>query len=324
MYAAAMGYVAIVLGGVSLLVTATPLLGAEPGTRLDMETLVAAGDVTTAESLAVDPSGRLLEARFRVTLLNSPASGREVVELVTQVESPSRTAQVVDYLPRTTMSTDVAGSMQVQRREQSSRWLDFQLHGFAPWLAAGPARGSIRGSADAAALTETRWEQLPSQEWRVASGVSNGGFGAYFKLRGDARSTLEGGHEFTLTMRVPHTWRGDWLAVRCEAFARESSLMPGGESRRLVASRRLLVAVYAAQDPGAREAAVSVLRTEQRLRRALLERPADVKTVDALMSGPRPPAAMLAALPPRVREAALAHRAAREQLRSHSASEKPF
>ena len=118
----------------------------ETGTRLDVETLVAANDVTTPESLAADPWGRLLEARFRVSLLNSPASGREIVEFVTRLESPSRTAQVVDYLPRTTMSSDVAGSMQAQRRDHSSRWLDFQLQGFAPWLAAGPARGSIRGA----------------------------------------------------------------------------------------------------------------------------------------------------------------------------------
>jgi len=288
----------------------------ETGTRLDVETLVAANDVTTPESLAADPWGRLLEARFRVSLLNSPASGREIVEFVTRLESPSRTAQVVDYLPRTTMSSDVAGSMQAQRRDHSSRWLDFQLQGFAPWLAAGPARGSIRGAADAASLTETRWEQLPPQEWRVASGVSNGGFGAYFKLRGDARSTLEGGHEFTLMLRVPRVWRGDWLSARCEAFAREPSLMPGGESRRLAASRRFLVVVYSAQDPGAREAAEGVLRTEQRLRRAIAERSQPLKTVDSLISGPLPDSATLAGWPPRVRDAALAHRAAREQLRA--------
>lgn len=227
----------------------------DSGARWEIETLVAASDVTTPESLAADPGGRLVEVRVRVTLLNSPASGHEIVELVTRLESPARTAQVVDYLPRTTMSTDIAGAMQAQRRDHSSRWLDFQLQGFAPWLAGGPARGSVRGAADTATLTETRWEQLPPQEWRVASGVSNGGFGAYFKLRGDARSTLEGGHEFTLVLRVPRAWRGDWLVVRCEAYAREPSFMPGGESRRLVASRRSPVVIYSSHDPGAREAA---------------------------------------------------------------------
>lgn len=225
------------------------------GPRWEVETLVAASDVTTPEALAADPGGRLVEARVRVTLLNPPTSGHEIVELVARLESPARTAQVVDYLPRTTMSSDIAGSMQAQRRDQSSRWLEFQLQGFAPWLAGGPARGSIRGAADAATLTETRWEQLPPQEWRVASGVSNGGYGAYFKLRGDARSTLEGGHEFTLTLRVPQAWRGDWLWVRCDAYASEPSFMPGGESRRLVASRRSLVVLYSSHDRGAREAA---------------------------------------------------------------------
>jgi hypothetical protein len=215
----------------------------DSGARWEIETLVAASDVTTPESLAADPGGRLVEVRVRVTLLNSPASGHEIVELVTRLESPARTAQVVDYLPRTTMSTDIAGAMQAQRRDHSSRWLDFQLQGFAPLLAGGPARGSVRGAADT------------PQEWRVASGVSNGGFGAYFKLRGDARSTLEGGHEFTLVLRVPRAWRGDWLVVRCEAYAREPSFMPGGESRRLVASRRSPVVIYSSHDPGAREAA---------------------------------------------------------------------
>lgn len=306
----------VLISCVASLIAASEALADEPGTRLEMETLVAASDVSTPESLAADPWGRWVEARFRVTLLNSPASGREVVELVTQLESPARTAQVVDYSPRTTMSTDVAGSVHAQRRDHSSRWLDFQLHGFAPWLAAGPARGTIRGAADAASLTETRWEQLPPREWRVASGVSNGGFGAYFKLRGDARSTLEGGHELTLTMRVPRAWRGDWLSVRCDAYAREPSLVPGSETRRRVASQRFLVVVYAAQDPGAREAAVAVLRTEQRLRRALAERPAELKLADSLVTGPLPHPATLANLPARVREAAMAHRAAREQLRS--------
>lgn len=302
---------------VALCMWAAPsgIVANDTGTRLEVETLVAASDVTTPESLAIDPWGRLVEARFRVSLLNSPASGRDVVELVTWLESPGRTSQVVDYAPRTTMSTDVAGAVQAQRRDHSSRWLDFQLQGFAPWLAMGPTRGSIRGAADAATLTETRWEQLPPQEWRVASGVSNGGFGAYFKLRGDARSTLEGGHEFTLTMRVPRGWRGDWLSVRCEAFAREPSLVPGGESRRLAASRRFLAVVYSAQDPGAREAAESVLRTEQRLRRAIAERPAGLKSAESLISGPLPDSASLAALPARVREAAIAHRTARERLR---------
>lgn len=244
---------------------AAQALAGEPQVQFDVEPLVAVRDVTTPQERAEDPSGRRVQARLRVSVLHPSDSTRELAQWMVRIESPDRSAQVVEYAPRTTLTSEVAGAVRVDRREESNRSLDFQLRG----QYFGFADGNVKGSSSDRSTTDSHWEKLPPLELCVASGTVNRGFGAYFKFKPSPRSTLEGAHDIELTMRVPRSWRGECLAIRCEAYSREPLLVGGDDAPRRWTNRRFLVALYQAGDPQTRAAALEVLKAEGRLRLAV-------------------------------------------------------
>ncbi|MFO0903286.1 MAG: hypothetical protein U0939_09820 [Pirellulales bacterium] len=248
---------------------------AAPAVQFDAETLVAAEEVArtaaTSEEAhdagdrAATPDRRRVRVRLRVSVLYPPDSQRDLAELLIRVENPDRTAQVVDYAPRTTLTSPVAGAVRVERHEESSKSLDFEVKGQYP----GIVDAHVKGAQQRKATTDSHWENLPPLELCVASGTVNRGHGAYFKFKPTPRTTLEGAHEIELVLNVPKAWRADCLVVKAEAYGRDTSLVGDEEVLRRWTERRFLVLVHAQTDLVARDAALAVLHAESQLRQAV-------------------------------------------------------
>ena len=87
----------------------------------------------------------------------------------------------------------------------------------------------------------------------VASGTTGEQHGVFFKLRPSPQSTLEGEHELTVRFVVPAIWRGDSVAVSCQATGQQKFLWL--KQRKVWADQWDCVAIYIAGDVEARRAA---------------------------------------------------------------------
>jgi hypothetical protein len=230
--------------------------------RFDVVPVVGCRDVTSAEFAAVNPHERLCEARFQLSSLIPRGGEDELVQYLYRIESPHRGFVVVDYLPQTTLATDVVKHLSVEKHRETHHDLGISVSGQYNKLAQGAASASNGKSIK----SHVRYELLPPLELLASSGTISRGSGVYFKLRPSRRNSLEGAKEFVLVLRVPREWRGDYVQVRCEAVGRQTHLLPTIESEKVWGAADFLVALYAEGDVEAQQIASSFAVAEQALR----------------------------------------------------------
>ena len=205
---------------VILVIVTIPVIvfGDEGCVSFDVPATLASCDVSTDESLVNNQ--RLVEIVFPVTTLVGCRSDQRVLEMMIQVRGLGAGLQVVDYGPRTQLYSEVEGSVEVENRQDRNSQIGLNASGNAAKLVNIDAKanlGSSQGSTQ-------RYQQIPAQKLLLASGTISRGSGAYFKFRHTPQTTLEGGHEITLTLRVPKHWRGGMLRVDCVATGKEKNI----------------------------------------------------------------------------------------------------
>jgi len=247
---------------------------AAPCVQFDVPGTIACRDVTPADFQRVDPEAKLVEARLPVSSLIADSQEAQVRQYIYHVLSPRRTAQIVDYLPKTTLASSVIGTMEVTRKEESTASLGLT----AALNYQSLARGETSLGSSEAQGTSIKYQTLPPLSVSTASGTMQRGAGAYFKLRPTDQTSLDGSREFCLVLRVPAAWRGDYVYVSCTATAGKPATANGGASTPC-GGARFLVALHLEGDQRAQLAAEQLVRAERRLRqsaashrRALLER----------------------------------------------------
>ena len=182
-----------------------------------------------------------------------------------RIESPHQGFVVVDYLPQTTLTTDVVDHLSVERQREDTRSLGITVSGQYEQLAKGTATTG-GGNTNRSSV---RYDLLPPLELLASSGTISRGSGVYFKLRPSRRSTLEGAQEFVLVLCVPHSWRGDYVRVRCQAVGKKASVLPGVDSEVAWGEEDILVGLYAEGDLAARQAAVSLSEADLQMRQTV-------------------------------------------------------
>jgi hypothetical protein len=230
--------------------------------RFDVVPVVACRDVTSAEFAAVNPHERLWEARFQVSSLIPRGDEDELVQYLYRIDSPHHGFVVADYLPQTTLATDVAKNLSVEKLRETRHDLGISVSGHYNKL----AQGSASAGTGKTIKSSVRYELLPPLELLASSGTISRGSGVYFKLRPSRRTSLEGAKEFVLVLRVPADWRGDFVRIHCEAVGRQTHLLPNIESESVWGTADFLVALYAEGDIEAQQAAASLALAEQELR----------------------------------------------------------
>jgi hypothetical protein len=233
--------------------------------HFDVLPLVGCRDVTSTEFAAVNPHERLYEARFQVSSLLPRGNEEQLVQYLYRIESPHCGFAVVDYLPQTTLATDVVEHFSIEKQREDNRSLGITVSGQYNHL----AQGTATAGGGKTIKSSVRYDLLPPLELLASSGTVSRGSGVYFKLRPSRRTSLEGAKEFVLMIRVPRDWRGDYVHVRCEAVGRKQSVLPSVESEAVCGHADLLVALYAEGDLTAQQAAASLIEAEQAMRQTV-------------------------------------------------------
>lgn len=233
-----------------------------PRARFDVPQTVAVRDITTREFAFVHPNERLIEARVSVSMLLDRGPASDIRELVHRLESTTAGAQAVDYWPKTTLSTTIVGTTQVDREKSQNLQATADIN--ATYL--GLANAKAHGEYQSRMREDSRYEQLPALELLTASGTVDRGRGVYFKLKPSPRTTLEGAHDYTIVLRVPRIWRSGLLYVSSEARGVERSPFPGGDSSSIVGRGRFVVAIYQQGDTVAQQFAQRYAIAEAALR----------------------------------------------------------
>jgi len=233
-----------------------------PRVQFDVAAMVGCRDVTPAEFAEVNPHERLFEARFQVSSLIRGGDEDGLAQYLYRIESPHGGFFVVDYLPKTTLATDVVGPVGIQNEREKTQSVGINVSGHYDNLVRGDA-SATRGTS---IKSNVRYELLPPLELLASSGTIGREGGVYYKLRPSKRTSLEGAREFTIVLRVPHAWRGDFVRVRCEAAGRRTGILPTFENQGAWGMAEFLVALYAEGDGQAKRAAAQLVYSEQALR----------------------------------------------------------
>lgn len=229
--------------------------------QFDVLPLVGCRDVTSTEFAAVNPHERLYEARFQISSLLPRGDAEELVRYLYRIESPHRGFVVVDYLPQTTLASDVVEHLSVERSREDTKSLGINVSGQYDHL----AKGSATAGSGKTIKSSVRYDLLPPLELLASSGTVSRGSGVYFKLRPSRRTSLEGAKEFVLVLRVPRDWRGDYVRVTCEAVGRKRYVLPTVEGEAIWGGADVLVALYAEGELEAKQVASSMVTAEQEL-----------------------------------------------------------
>lgn len=233
-----------------------------PLVQFDVAPMVGCRDVTTASFTQANPDERLIEARFLISSLIQRGEEKDLNEYVYFIDSPPQTMTVEDYLPKTTLATDVVGSVCIEQRNDRTRTLGL--------TGVGTITSEIKVTADAksAATTgeRTQYEKLPPLELVAASGTMRRGTAAYFKLKPSTRTSLEGSQEFVLTLRVPAKWRGDYVRITCTALGTNRGMVRHLDEEVKCGRGEFFVALYAEGDMEAKQIAAMHVDRERNFR----------------------------------------------------------
>jgi hypothetical protein len=256
--------------------------------RFDASSEIACRVVPAPKAPTVDSGTKLIEARFRVSLLVSEGSPEDVEDVVVLVESPQHRLRVVDFLPKTEMANTVEGDVQTTHTIEKTATAGAQLGGTSIPIY-GLASAQLGGTHHQ--VVAQTFKELPSKCLVLASGTTDGEHGVFFKIKGAPQVPLEGAKEFTCTFEVPTGWRGGWCLLSCHAR---------GLNERCLAKRiepcgfaETFVGLYLAGDEKAQEVAgrLDRLRLSQPIGsadRQALGLPLDVDQVAAVSNHHQP------------------------------------
>lgn len=248
-----------------VLVTANIARAEIPRVHFDLPYAIACRDVTPPEFAAMNPAEKLIEVRLEVSSLLLAGEERDLTQLLVRIESPRRSLTVVDYLPKTTRESPLAGPIQKEFSKETSTSLGINLSGQYELISAAGINGGI-GQKNASCV---KYELLPPMETVAASGTLLRGTSVFFKLRSSPRHLLEGSREFALVMHMPAEWRADYLHIHCRADGIERSFVSTFDDTVCCGQRDFLVPIYLEGDQEARGIAEDFARKEAQLRTSL-------------------------------------------------------
>jgi hypothetical protein len=244
--------------------------------------------VLPSTAATVDSGMKLIEARFRVSVLVNEGSVEAVDDVVVLIESPQHRLRVIDFSPKTEVANAVDGEVQTTRTTENSTTAGAQLGG-APIPFYNLASAQLSGTHHEVVAQTIK--ELPAKCLVLASGTTDGEHGAFFKIKGAPQVPLEGAKEFTCTFEVPKNWRGGWCLVSCHARSLEDHRL--SKKSELCGFAETIVGLYVSGDDQAQQVAARLdrLQPQQALsgadREALgLPQDGDTATSTASRRGP--------------------------------------
>ena len=225
--------------------------------QFDASPSVACDEVVDPEFSANTPDEKLILVKCQVSILGIGDAGRHLSECLFHFYSPETHTRVHDFSPKTLLSTDIVGNIQIAREGEQSQGMRVGASGEAQSI----VTAELSASKDDRNSEKRTYAMLPPREVISAAGTLGHGSGAYFKLRRSSQQTLEGTQSFLLTLRVPLAWRGGYLRLNCQAFnpIEHNSAPP------IVSQAAFLIPLFKTGDLEAKRAALKLMSAEQGL-----------------------------------------------------------
>lgn len=250
--------------------------GDAPRVHFDLPPLVAA---SPSDVDPTDPT--LVTIQLRLSALVHSSGDDQVDQWIVQCQPRDRESFVVDYAPRTKTASDVAGEIQVKETAEENHLLGLSLdasYGHAVRGTFGADRG-IKNSST------REFERLAAEQAVTASGTINRGRGVYFKLRWTAKQVLEGEKTFSMTLRVPPSWRGGLVDVSVIAQTQRKTFGGWDSETKTIGSADFVVAAFRQGDAEAHRRAVELCAAEDALRVAARKQsvPTAVKSLPSMI-----------------------------------------
>lgn len=198
------------------LVPASARAAALPRLGFDAAGAVECRDVTTGEFAAMNPGEKVIEARFRISVLFEEGKQENLEDVMVVIESPDKRLLVTDFAPKTELGTDVSGPISAVDMNEHTNSAGAML-GASGVGHLGAAQAQLNDSKHK--MANRTYKQLPAKYLLLASGTTLGEHGVFFKIKASPQTSLEGAKEFTCWFVVPRNWRGDWCLLSCKARA---------------------------------------------------------------------------------------------------------
>jgi len=229
-----------------------------PRVTFDVNPLIACRDVTPADFAEANPDERLVRADVQVSSLIRKGGEDDLIQHFYRVKSPEETIQIVDYSPKTTLTSDISGNVTIEKKKENTNHVGLALSGPFDW----PVKATGSGDLGTKSHDVVRYELLPQKSAIASSGTICRGYGVYFKLKPSRSTTLEGSKQLTLVFRVPKEWRGDYAHLSCTAIGLHRGGARPFDERMVCGHHRFVIALYADGDTSAKAAAERLARAE--------------------------------------------------------------
>ena len=167
---------------------------------------------------------------------------------------------LVSYSPKTQTVSDIEGLIDVEKNEDQAKGIGGTLNGRFPEMVSG----SIKADLSSRTGSTIKYHERPRQEVLVASGTINRGCGVFFRFHTSKQTTLEGGRDLVIAFRVPNTWSGGVIKLKCSVTGKRRII--GSWSDSFEESCMFVIPIYLEGDDQARAAARDFVDSETKLR----------------------------------------------------------
>ncbi|QDT09095.1 hypothetical protein [Planctomycetes bacterium K23_9] len=244
---------------------ASTVVADEDAIRFDMPSTVVATQVNTGDSIADSSNAELkiVQCQLRLSSLVASPSLPRIDQWLVRCTPRDFEMHITDYAPRTETRSALEGPVEFKITDEESRSLGMSLNGDY----CGVVDGSLGADVGTKNLVTKQYKQVAAVQAVTAAGTIDRGRGVYFKLRWTATQVLEGEKVFTLSMRVPVSWRGGLIDVDVTAQSAVQSFGRLDTHIKTIGAAKFVVATYRAGDAEAGQRASEFASAEQRLRR---------------------------------------------------------
>src|SRR5580692_6893197 len=151
-----------------LLGSTTSLQSKQPArVRFDASRAVPCRVVTPSRPGSIDIGNKLIEARFRVSILVNEGRPEDVEDVVVLIEGPHCRLRIIDFSPKTEMANTVEGEVKKTRTTEKTATAGAQIGGGAVPPLYGLASATLSGSQHN--VVAQTFKELPSKCLVLAS-----------------------------------------------------------------------------------------------------------------------------------------------------------
>jgi hypothetical protein len=215
---------------VAAIIAVAPTLTAQagPGVEFDFARTAECRDVTCGDCTLSNPTERLIEVTFNVSVRFRGVSPADVDEIDIEISGAPAGLKVASFSPATRLASDLTQPIETTTTTRLTNSLDATLGGTLPTpyseLVAHVTPSLTASTSKNESATE-KVSRLPPRHAVVVSGTSFEGRGVFFKLKRSTQTSLEGVHPLTVTFSVPVDWQPGTVRVFCAARGQRKILL---------------------------------------------------------------------------------------------------